>query len=149
MTEADIVFNGESVTVSIPVGTYDWCIANPRYWHDDGPQIGLVSDIGTAHGRNDDYVFEAGKSYVFTVYRYGELAAVDVEITDYNTQPGTAGDVDGNGVVETADALLALRGQWVLTHSHPNRQSVRIWTATVLLTRLTRLQFFAAQYLTG
>lgn len=29
MTEADIVFNGESVTVSIPVGTYDWCIANP------------------------------------------------------------------------------------------------------------------------
>lgn len=24
--------------------------------------------------------------------------------------PGTAGDVDGNGVVETADALLALRG---------------------------------------
>ena len=110
MTEAYIVFNGESVTVSIPVGTYDWCIANPRYWHDDGPQIGLVSDIGTAHGRNDDYVFEAGKSYVFTVYRYGELAAVDVEITDYNTQPGTAGDVDGNGVVETADALLALRG---------------------------------------
>ena len=51
------MFNGESVTVSIPVGTYDWCIANPRYWHDDGPQIGLVSDIGTAHGRNDDYVF--------------------------------------------------------------------------------------------
>ncbi len=57
MTETDIVFNGESVTVSIPAGTYDWCIANPRYWHDDGPQIGLVSDIGTAHGRNDDYVF--------------------------------------------------------------------------------------------
>lgn len=110
MTETDIVFNGESVTVSIPAGTYDWCIANPRYWHDDGPQIGLVSDIGTAHGRNDDYVFEAGKSYVFTVYRYGELGAVDVEITDYNSQPGTAGDVDGNGVVETADALLALRG---------------------------------------
>lgn len=32
MTETDIVFNGESVTVSIPAGTYDWCIANPRYW---------------------------------------------------------------------------------------------------------------------
>ena len=47
---------------------------------------------------------------MFTVYRYGELGAVDVEITDYNSQPGTAGDVDGNGVVETADALLTLRG---------------------------------------
>lgn len=110
MTEDDVVYFNESATNVIPAGVYDWCIVNPRYWAEDGPVIEYVSDIGTANGRNDDYVFEAGKSYIFTVYRYGELAAVDVEIIDYNPEPEPLlGDVDGNGVVEIADALMVLR----------------------------------------
>lgn len=121
MTETDIVYCNESVTVSIPAGTYDWCIVSPRYWHDDGPEIDIVSNIGNANGRNDDYVFEAGKSYVFTVYRYGELGAVDVEITDYNPQPGALGDVDGNGTIETSDALLVLRGSMGLAALTPEQ----------------------------
>lgn len=86
---------------------------------------------------------------MFTVYRYGELAAVDVEITDYNTQPVRQAMLTATVLSKLRMHCLHCAGQWVLTHSHPNRQSVRIWTATVLLTRLTRLQFFAAQYLTA
>lgn len=110
MTEDDVVYYNESATNIIPAGVYDWCIVNPRYWSEDGPVIEYVSDIGSADGRNDDYSFEAGKSYIFTVYRYGELAAVDVEIIDYNPEPQPIeGDVDGNGVVEITDALMTLR----------------------------------------
>ncbi len=109
-TEYDIVFGGDSVTITIPAGVYDFCIVNPQYWNDDGPVIDFVSDIGNANGRNNDYAFEAGKSYVFTVYRYGELSAVDVEITDYNPEPVfILGDIDGNGAVTATDALLVMR----------------------------------------
>lgn len=106
LTDDDIVYCGESVTISVPAGVYDWCIVNPRYWDDDGAVIDFVYDIGNANGRNDNYAFEAGKSYTFTVYRYGELAAVDVSVVDYNH---ISGDVNGNGFTDMTDALLVLR----------------------------------------
>ena len=59
----NIVFD-TSISITIPAGTYDWCITNPT--PDD--RIWIASEKGTAGGgRADDYVFEAGHTYEFVV----------------------------------------------------------------------------------
>jgi len=73
----NIVFNN-SVTIEIPAGTYDWCITNPS------PTVEtmyIASFQGNIGGRQDDYVFEAGKHYVFNVAFSGDYDKVDVEVT--------------------------------------------------------------------
>ena len=53
-----------SVTITIPAGTYDWCITNPT----PGDRIWIASEKGTAGGgRVDDFVFEGGHTYEFVV----------------------------------------------------------------------------------
>ena len=76
-TAQNIVVNN-SVTIQIPAGTYDWCIANPT--SDD--KIYIASDDGNVKSRQDDYVFEAGKTYEFTVKAFGPTDGVNVAITD-------------------------------------------------------------------
>ena len=74
-----IVANGASVTIEVPAGTYDWCITNPT----PGDRMWIASAGGSAGGRIDDYVFEAGKIYEFHVYLGDDgYDAVDVTITD-------------------------------------------------------------------
>ena len=58
----NIVLNN-SVTIRIPAGTYDWCITNPT----PGNRVWIASAYGSIAGRQDDFVFEAGKTYEFTV----------------------------------------------------------------------------------
>ncbi len=73
----NIVFN-ESVTIEIPAGTYDWCIPNPT------PEYNVVyiaSFHGNIGGRKDDYTFEPGMSYVFSVSLEGDYDRVDVEVS--------------------------------------------------------------------
>ena len=63
LSTSNIVINN-SVTITIPAGTYDWCIPNPT----PGDRMWIASEKGTAGGgRADDFVFEAGHSYEFTV----------------------------------------------------------------------------------
>ena len=67
-----------SVSITIPAGTYDWCITNPS--PDD--RVWIASNNGSVNGRQDDYEFEAGKSYEFVVTLGGSNDRVDVTITD-------------------------------------------------------------------
>ncbi len=66
-----------SVSIEIPAGTYDWCITNPT----PGDRIWIAAANGNVGGRQNDYVFEAGKTYEFTVSMYGSNDGVDVIIT--------------------------------------------------------------------
>ena len=66
-----------SVSIEIPAGTYDWCITNPT----PGDRIWIASAQGNVGGRQNDYVFEAGSTYEFTVSMLGSNDAVNVTIT--------------------------------------------------------------------
>ena len=74
LTTSNIVTDGNSVSIEIPAGTYDYCITNPtpldRMW--------IASANGTAGGRYNDYVFEEGHEYEFYVSLGGNNDKVDV-----------------------------------------------------------------------
>mgnify|MGYP002521771138 CR=1 FL=1 len=72
----NIVINN-SVTIQIPAGTYDWCITNPT--PDD--RIWIASSNGNVPGRYDDFVFEPGVTYEFTLARFGDNDGVNLTIT--------------------------------------------------------------------
>ena len=74
-TTSNVVVNN-SVTIQVPAGTYDWCLTNPT----PGDRIWIASSQGNVGGRADDYTFEAGYTYNFTVYLLGQNDATDVEI---------------------------------------------------------------------
>ena len=71
----NIVINN-TVTIEVPGGVYDWCITNPT----PGDRIWIASSQGNVGGRANDYTFEAGYTYNFTVYLLGQNDATDVEI---------------------------------------------------------------------
>ena len=74
-TTSNVVINN-TVTIQVPAGTYDWCITNPT----PGDRIWIASSQGNVGGRANDYTFEAGYTYNFTVYLLGQNDATDVEI---------------------------------------------------------------------
>ena len=81
-----------SVSIEIPAGTYDWCITNPT----PGDRIWIASAQGNVGGRQNDYAFEAGKTYEFTVTLQGSNDAVNVVVTGGakgNYAPLAAGEV--------------------------------------------------------
>ena len=65
--DTENVLNGtdgkKSVTITIPSGIYDWCITNPTPYD----RVWIASGNGNVGSRQDDFVFEAGKHYTFTV----------------------------------------------------------------------------------
>ena len=71
-----VVFDG-SVAIQIPAGTYDWCILNPS----PGDKIYVAANNGEIPCRYDNYVFEPGKTYHFTMGIYGEGDGATLEIT--------------------------------------------------------------------
>ena len=73
---SNIVINN-SVSITIPAGTYDWCITNPT----PGDRIWIAAGNGNVGGRQNDYTFEAGNVYEFTVSYYGGNDGVDVTVT--------------------------------------------------------------------
>ena len=77
LTTSNIVSNGASVSIEIPAGTYDWCITNPT----PGDRMWIAADAGNVGGRQDDYVFQPGKTYEFYVHLSGTGDATDVTIT--------------------------------------------------------------------
>ena len=81
---SNVVVNN-TVTIQVPAGTYDWCIANPT----PGDRIWIASEQGNIGGRADDYTFQAGYTYEFTVYLLGQYDATDVTITPGGGTPNT------------------------------------------------------------
>jgi hypothetical protein len=73
---SNMVLDG-TVELTIPAGTYDWCITNPT----PGDRIWIAAANGNVGGRYDDYVFEGGHTYEFTVTMYGSNDGVDVTIS--------------------------------------------------------------------
>ena len=67
-----------SVTISIPAGMYDWCITNPT----PGDRVWIASGNGNVGGRQNDFVFEPGKHYTFTVSLGGFNDCVDMSVSD-------------------------------------------------------------------
>ena len=57
------VLIGESVTITVPAGTYDWCVTNPT----PGDRIWIAGE-----GRADNYVIEGGNTYLFVVQSNGD-----------------------------------------------------------------------------
>ena len=84
----------KSATITIPAGTYDWCITNPT----PNDRMWIASEHGNVGGRQDDFVFEAGKHYTFTVtfdYESGyDFVNMTVEDDD-NLATGEVIDVTG------------------------------------------------------
>ena len=76
-TTSNVVVNN-TVTIQVPAGTYDWCLTNPT----PGDRIWIASSQGNVGGRANDYEFEAGYTYNFTVYLLGQNDATDVEIIE-------------------------------------------------------------------
>ena len=77
LTTQNIILNGQG-TVQIPAGTYDWCITNPT----PGDRVWIASANGSVPGRYDNFEFESGTSYIFTVSLGGSNDQVDLEIED-------------------------------------------------------------------
>ena len=51
------------ISIEIPAGTYDWCITHPI----PGEWITIADNNGNITGRYDNYVFEPGVTYHFTM----------------------------------------------------------------------------------
>ena len=73
-----------SGTIVIPAGTYDWCITNPT----PDENVWIAADRGDAPARADDYVFEAGKTYIFELRKVGNYDGVFLTIEDTEVLPG-------------------------------------------------------------
>lgn len=66
-----------SVTITIPAGTYDFVILNPT----PGDRIYVAAAAGDVDTANDDFVFEAGKTYHFTMQKFGDNDGAALEVT--------------------------------------------------------------------
>ncbi|MBR3299132.1 MAG: DUF2436 domain-containing protein [Clostridia bacterium] len=74
-TTQNIIVTGE-IAIEIPAGTYDWCITNPT----PGDRIWIASSNGNVPGRYDDFEFEGGNTYTFTVTFGGQNDQVNLEV---------------------------------------------------------------------
>ncbi len=75
LTTENIVLNN-SISITIPEGTYDWCITNPT----PGDRVWISSSNGSIPGRYDNYLFEKGHVYEFTVTPHGSNDGVTLLI---------------------------------------------------------------------
>ena len=85
LNTSNIIVTG-SQSITVPAGTYDWCITNPT----PGDRVWIASANGNIPGRYDDYEFEAGKTYTFTVTFGGQNDQVDLTITENGRALGFA-----------------------------------------------------------
>ncbi|MBO4646355.1 MAG: DUF2436 domain-containing protein [Bacteroidales bacterium] len=73
LSTTNMVYDGiEQIT--IPAGTYDFCVTNPT----PGDRMWIA---GGDNGRQDDYVFQDGYTYHFTVAREGSGDGVTIEVS--------------------------------------------------------------------
>lgn len=84
LTTQNIVFDG-TATITIPAGTYDFCITNPtpgdRMW---------IAGAGIDPTRADDYVFVDGSIYHFLMMRNGNNDGCQLTVSINPTEPTIA-----------------------------------------------------------
>ena len=80
LTTSNIVLNN-SITIKIPEGTYDYAITNPT----PGDRIWIASS-NSDYSRYNDYVFEKGHVYEFTVALSGNNDLVSLSIDGEPTE---------------------------------------------------------------
>ncbi len=103
--------NNSSVSITIPAGTYDWCITNPT----PGDRIWIASSNGTIGGRYDDFTFEAGNTYTFHVYFGGSNDATDLTVTPSKS---IMPKMDVNTESKSIDDVVISRGRDVVYEAH-------------------------------
>ena len=67
---ATSVVIGQTVTITIPAGTYDWVVTNPT--DENGSVHVYLPGKGNINSYADNFEFEAGNSYEFTVSAAGQ-----------------------------------------------------------------------------
>jgi gingipain R/gingipain K len=77
LSTTNIVFDGQE-TITIPAGTYDWCVTNPT----PGDRMWIAGE-----GRADDYVFDPAFIYHFTVAREGSGDQVTITMIPAGDDP--------------------------------------------------------------
>ena len=82
-----IVKPGNSYTIQIPAGVYDYCITNPT----PNEKIWIA---GSGATRANDYEFKAGCVYTFTIKKFGSFDGADLVIKDI-VPPVISGLEDG------------------------------------------------------
>ena len=82
LTTTNIILSGSS-SITIPAGTYDWCITNPT----PSDRMWIASENGSVQGRYNDFVFESGFAYTFTISLVGENDDVAIEIASAFENP--------------------------------------------------------------
>ena len=97
LTTTNMIISGTQ-SITIPAGTYDWCITNPT----PGDRLWIASANGTVPGRYDDFVFESGAAYTFTVSFGGQNDQVDLEIDD-PTAPTIPTELAANPAATSAE----------------------------------------------
>ena len=97
LATTNIVMNN-SVTITIPAGTYDWCITNPT----PGDRMWIASTNGTVGGRADDFEFVSGVAYEFVVSLGGSNDKVDLVVDD-PTAPALPTNVNVTPTATTGD----------------------------------------------
>ena len=105
LTTSNIVINN-SITIKIPEGTYDWVVTNPT----PGDRVWIATD-----GRYDDYVFEKGHVYEFTVALNGNNDKLTVVID--GEEPA------GPEVVTPPDGIEAVEYAMTFTNSSNSTES--------------------------
>ena len=116
LTTSNMVFDG-SVEITIPAGTYDYCITNPT----PGDRMWIAAGD---NGRKDDYVFEDGKIYHFTVTLNESTGNDQVSIEIVN-----AGESTITSRVETMN-FTALAGESAIQETTINLYNLTSATAT-------------------
>ena len=130
------VVNGSNVkeaTITIPAGTYDWCITNPT----PNDRMWIASERGDVGGRQDDFVFEAGKHYTFTV-AIDEVSGNDcVNMTVKDDSSLAQGEVSEiTGITGTSYTLSGLTAStcYSLYVQSVNGEKTSEWSRTVFTT---------------
>ena len=75
LSTTNVVVDG-SITINIPAGTYDYVILNPT----PGDKFYIATDNGEVGGAEDNFVFEPGVTYHFTMGRFGSYDGAALEI---------------------------------------------------------------------
>ena len=77
------------VTITVVAGIYDWCITNPS----PNDRVWIASENGNVGGRQNDFTFEAGKHYTFTVTLDNNIGNDCVNMTVEDDAELASGDV--------------------------------------------------------
>ena len=81
---------GNSLTITIPAGVYDYCIVNPTA----NQKMWIATNYGSAPGRADNFEFKAGVHYTFTISKFASYDCVNLTTAD-SVAPTITGLEDG------------------------------------------------------